>query len=108
VPAGDAALELLGAALGHDPAVIEDRDPGGEVIRLVQEARKGQGFEVSDRIELWWSAADEETAAALREGEATLAAEVLAVTCREEKPHAPLAPHEEPELGLTFWLRVVD
>jgi isoleucyl-tRNA synthetase len=79
-----------------------------EVIRLVQEARKGQGFDVSDRIELWWSASVEGTGQALREGEATLAAEVLAVSCTEGAPHAPLAPHEEPELGLTFWLRVVD
>jgi isoleucyl-tRNA synthetase len=78
-----------------------------EVIRLVQEARKGQGFDVSDRIELWWSAQDP-TAPALREGEQTLAAEVLAVTVSEGPPNAPLAPHEEPELGLTFWLRVVD
>ncbi|HMC67744.1 MAG TPA: class I tRNA ligase family protein, partial [Mycobacteriales bacterium] len=79
-----------------------------EVIRLVQEARKGQGFDVSDRIELWWSAARPATAEALREGEATLVAEVLALSCTEGAPHAPLAPHEEPELGLTFWLRVVD
>src|SRR6478735_5022770 len=39
VPAGDAALELLGAAVGHDPAVVEDRDAVGEVIRLVQVLR---------------------------------------------------------------------
>ncbi|MDQ1700633.1 MAG: isoleucyl-tRNA synthetase, partial [Frankiaceae bacterium] len=30
-----------------------------EVIRLVQEARKAQGFDVSDRIELWWEAGGE-------------------------------------------------
>jgi len=79
-----------------------------EVIRLVQEARKGQGFDVSDRVELWWSATDDATVQALREGESVLAAEVLAVTCSEGSPNAPLAPHTEPELGLTFWLRVVD
>jgi len=33
VPAGDAALELLGAALGDDPAQVADRDPVGEMIR---------------------------------------------------------------------------
>jgi isoleucyl-tRNA synthetase len=79
-----------------------------EVIRLVQEGRKAQGFDVSDRIELWWAATDEETAAALRDGHATLAAEVLAVALTEGRPTAPLTPHEHAELGVTFWLRVVD
>ena len=79
-----------------------------EVIRLVQEARKNQGFDVSDRIELWWESANDETQAALREGAALLGAEVLATGLSEAKPNAPLAPHEVPELGLTFWLRVID
>jgi isoleucyl-tRNA synthetase len=79
-----------------------------EVIRLVQEARKSQGFEVSDRIELWWSSAEAGTAEALREGGELLAAEVLATCVTEDRPNAPLAPHEVPDLGLTFWLRVID
>jgi isoleucyl-tRNA synthetase len=79
-----------------------------EAVRLVQEARKSQGLDVSDRIELWWSAASAETGEALREGAETLAAEVLAVSITEAAPNAPLAAHEVPELGLTFWLRVVD
>ena len=37
-----------------------------EVVRLVQEARKNSGFDVSDRIALTWQA-DGDTAAALRE-----------------------------------------
>ena len=76
--------------------------------RLVQEARKSQGLDVSDRIELWWSAAAAETGEALREGAETVAAEVLAVAMTEGMPNAPLAGHDVPELGLTFWLRVVD
>jgi isoleucyl-tRNA synthetase len=79
-----------------------------EVIRLVQEARKSQGFEVSDRIELWWSATEPATTAALHEGAELLAAEVLATCVTEDRPKAPLAPHEVAELGLTFWLRVID
>jgi isoleucyl-tRNA synthetase len=79
-----------------------------EVIRLVQDARKGQGFDVSDRIELWWTATDDFTATALREGRDLLAREVLATTVAEDRPHAPLAPHQVEELGLTFWLRVID
>jgi isoleucyl-tRNA synthetase len=79
-----------------------------EVVRLVQEARKGQGFDVSDRIELWWSSTNDETATALREGGELLAGEVLATALTEDAPNAPLHPHEVPELGLTFWLRVID
>jgi isoleucyl-tRNA synthetase len=79
-----------------------------EVVRLVQEARKRQGFDVSDRVELWWTAVTPEAAHALREGRGTLAAEVLAVEVTEGVPNAPLAPHEVDELGLTFWVRAVD
>jgi isoleucyl-tRNA synthetase len=79
-----------------------------EVIRLVQDARKAQGFDVSDRIELWWQAGDPDTGRALREGAQTLAGEVLAVTVTEAAPAAPLAEHPVPELGLAFWLRVID
>jgi isoleucyl-tRNA synthetase len=79
-----------------------------EAVRLVQEARKNQGFDVTDRIELWWTAADGETRAALAEGMDTLAAEVLATNVTEDAPNAPLTPHEIQELGLTFWLRVID
>ena len=38
-----------------------------EVIRLVQDARKADGLEVSDRITLCWQAADPELTAALAE-----------------------------------------
>jgi isoleucyl-tRNA synthetase len=78
-----------------------------EAVRLVQEARKAQGFDVGDRIELWWEAG-EATATALREGAALLAGEVLAVTLTEGAPNAPLAAHRVDDLDLTFWLRVVD
>jgi isoleucyl-tRNA synthetase len=78
-----------------------------EVIRLVQEARKAQGFDVSDRIELWWEAGGE-TAAAVAEGAEMLSAEVLATSITHGRPNAPMAAHEVAELGLTFWLRVVD
>jgi len=79
-----------------------------EVIRLVQDARKAQGFDVSDRIELWWRSDSTETAEALREGGQSLAGEVLAVTVTEGAPAAPLAAHPVQDLDLTFWLRVID
>jgi isoleucyl-tRNA synthetase len=78
-----------------------------EIVRLVQEARKAQGFEVTDRIELWWEA-DNDIAVALRDATALLADEVLAVSVTEGPPAAPLAPHQPPERNIRFWLRSVD
>jgi isoleucyl-tRNA synthetase len=77
-----------------------------EVIRLVQETRKTSGLEISDRIELWWQAATDPLAAALRGHATAIAAEVLAVTVTEGRPSADIAPHTDPDLGLTIWLRV--
>ena len=70
-----------------------------EVVRLVQEARKGAGFDVSDRIRLAWQA-DGETAEALREHAALVADEVLAVEMTEGTPAEPVVRDEE--LGLAF------
>jgi len=36
VAAGDLALEFVGGALGDQPAVVEHRDPGGELIGFVE------------------------------------------------------------------------
>jgi isoleucyl-tRNA synthetase len=74
-----------------------------EAVRLVQEARKATGLEVSDRITLTWQASDEDMAAALREHGDSLAREVLALEVTEAsgvgEPQAADA-----ELGVTFWL----
>ncbi len=70
-----------------------------EVVRLVQEARKSSGFDVSDRITLVWSA-DGETADALRENGALVAEEVLATDMREGEVLEPSGA--SPELGLSF------
>ncbi len=56
-----------------------------EVVRLVQDARKAAGFEVSDRIQLWWTA-DGQLAEALTEAGEALAAEVLASTVHAGTP----------------------
>ncbi len=53
-----------------------------EVVRLVQDARKAAGFEVSDRVELAWESSGE-TAEALREARELLAGEVLARVVHE-------------------------
>jgi isoleucyl-tRNA synthetase len=81
-----------------------------EVIRRVQEARKNDGLEVTDRIWLRWSAGDPEVAAALTEQTALIAAEVLAVDFGPGTGPAAGAQaraawqHAEDDLGLTFWL----
>jgi isoleucyl-tRNA synthetase len=76
-----------------------------DVVRLVQDARKSTGLDVSDRIELWWQGAGE-LAEAVREGSSRLAEEVLAVSVTEGTPTADLAAHVDDDLGLTFWLRM--
>jgi isoleucyl-tRNA synthetase len=67
-----------------------------EVVRLVQEARKNSGFDVSDRVVLVWQA-EGETAAALRENGPLVAGEVLAVEMREDRvaPPGDTAPQVE-------------
>jgi isoleucyl-tRNA synthetase len=77
-----------------------------EVVRMVQEARKNSGFEVSDRIELTWQASGD-TAEALREHAALVAGEVLAERMVEGEPAAgDDAPAgsvvRDEDLGLAF------
>ncbi len=81
-----------------------------EVIRLVQDARKNDGLDVSDRIWLRWSSADPEVSAALGEHAGLIAGEVLAVDYGPATDLVAGAPalaveHADPDLGLTFWLR---
>jgi isoleucyl-tRNA synthetase len=70
-----------------------------EVVRLVQEARKNSGFDVSDRIVLTWDASGD-TAEALRENGSLVAGEVLAVEMVEGTPAASVV--HDPDLGLSF------
>jgi isoleucyl-tRNA synthetase len=70
-----------------------------EVVRMVQDARKTSGFEVSDRNTLVW-AAEGELAEAVREGTGTIATEVLATEVLEDEPRGDVRRDEE--LGLRF------
>ena len=75
-----------------------------EVIRLVQEARKNAGFEVSDRITLTWHAEGElgaPVALALAEHRDLVAGEVLATTMTEADSGDGLEESDE-GLGLAF------
>ncbi len=78
-----------------------------EVIRLVQDARKTDGLDVTDRISLRWSARDPEVAEALAEHAALIAGEVLAVDYGSAASSASAAqgfPHADSDLGLEFWI----
>jgi isoleucyl-tRNA synthetase len=82
-----------------------------EVVRLVQEARKTSGFDVSDRIVLTWQA-EGDTADALLENGPLVASEVLATEIHRGDPvqrpvdTADGAPTgtvvRDDDLGLTF------
>jgi isoleucyl-tRNA synthetase len=79
-----------------------------EVIRLVQDARKTAGLQVTDRIWLRWSAADSLLAQALTVHGEMIAGEVLAVDygpLEDPAPPAAIAEFADAELGLKFWLR---
>ncbi len=101
-----------------------------EFVRLVADARKNDGLEVTDRIWLRWSADDPEVAAALAEHAGLIAAEVLAIDSGPLESGTPPAgapgsgtasapagepgtgaqadaarEHTQDDLGLTFWLR---
>jgi isoleucyl-tRNA synthetase len=75
-----------------------------DVVRALQESRKGLGLDVSDRIELWWEA-DGELAQAIEQHAGLIADEVLAVRFERGRPSRDLAPHGTADLGLTWWLR---
>jgi len=78
-----------------------------EVIRLIQDARKNNGLDVTERIEPWWTAADPELAEALAENGDVIAREVLAVTVTTGQGDGGpgLHEHRDPGLGFAFWFR---
>jgi isoleucyl-tRNA synthetase len=77
-----------------------------EIVRMVQDARKNAGLEVTDRIELWWRVGGSpEPAEAIRTGGREFAREVLATALHEGAPEGEMFSAEDDELGLYVWLR---
>jgi isoleucyl-tRNA synthetase len=79
-----------------------------DVVRVIQDARKVAGLEVTDRIELWWRVGGSpEPAEAIRTYADQLTHEVLATAMHEGEPRTGLASYtvSDPELGLSIWLR---
>jgi isoleucyl-tRNA synthetase len=93
-----------GLTVALDLTMTPDLERAGlvrEVVRLVQEARKSSGLEVSDRIQLWWTA-DGPIAQALTEHGDQVAGEVLASAVHPATAGEGAA-FEGPE-GLRFWV----
>jgi isoleucyl-tRNA synthetase len=78
-----------------------------DIVRMVQEARKNAGLEVTDRIALWWRVGGSpEPAQAIRAHADQLSREVLAATLTEGQPDTEvLYESVDEDLGLHFWLR---
>jgi isoleucyl-tRNA synthetase len=93
-----------GLTVALDLALTPELERAGlvrEVVRLLQEARKNSGLEVSDRIELWWTA-DGTVAQAIEEHAGQLAGEVLATTVHAGA--AGTGPGIEGPAGSRFWI----
>ena len=75
-----------------------------EMVRMLQDARKKSGLEVSDRIHVRWNAADE-TARALEEHNEAIAGEVLAEAFTHGEVTDDLYTVSSEEFGVTFGLR---
>ena len=104
---GWAVASEAGASLALDLHLTPELRRAGlarEAIRLIQEARKSTGLDVSDRIELRYEAAGD-LAAALAEHGDLVADEVLATAFGPGEPAWETPAHRDPGLALTFWLR---
>jgi isoleucyl-tRNA synthetase len=73
-----------------------------EVVRLVQDARKASGFDVSDRIQLTWAATDDSVAEAFRIHSELIASEVLAVAVAEADVSSETGVFSDDEVGIAF------
>jgi isoleucyl-tRNA synthetase len=100
---GWSVVNEQGETVALDLEITEELRRAGvarEVVRMVQDARKASGFEVSDRITLVWHASDEQTAAAVREHTGLIGTEVLATTVTEAEPTGEV--RRDDDLGIAF------
>jgi isoleucyl-tRNA synthetase len=78
--------ELIGQGIARD------------VTRLIQDARKTSGLDISDRISVTWESGNEATASALNSHADLVASEVLATTWTQGAVSNPTASDDELEL----------
>ena len=76
-----------------------------DAVRLIQEARKTSGLDVSDRITLQWRASDERTREALTAHQPSISEEVLAVAFAESGQPLGDGAFSDADLGLEFTVR---
>ena len=110
---GWSVLQDGGETVALDLALTPELVQAGlarDVIRLVQDARKASGFDVSDRIALVWASngnqAGEATAEAIRARKDEIAEEVLA-TAMAEGPVESDNKFEDEALGVVFAVAIV-
>jgi isoleucyl-tRNA synthetase len=108
--AGWSVVNEQGETVALDLELTDELRSAGlarEAVRLVQEARKSSGFDVTDRIELTW-AADGSLAEALATHEALVAEEVLATAVHRRSPtDGSDDGFADVDLGLRVWVRLV-
>jgi isoleucyl-tRNA synthetase len=82
--------ELIGQGIARD------------VTRLIQDARKTSGLDISDRIVVTWESANETTVSALTSHAEMIASEVLATTWSQAQVTDPTASDDELELKVSI------
>jgi isoleucyl-tRNA synthetase len=74
-----------------------------DLVRLIQQARKDLGLQVTDRITLWWQATGE-TADAMIEHQALITDEVLGTHAEPGAGPESSFSHHDDQLGIRFWI----
>ena len=95
------AGESLALDLALDPELVS-AGISRDVTRMIQDARKSSGFEISDRISVTWKSDEELTRSALADHHTAIAGEVLATEWVEGTSTTQSFVDEE--LGLTIWV----
>jgi isoleucyl-tRNA synthetase len=104
-PDGVAAAALPGndAVVVLDTEVTPDLEAEGlarDLVRQIQEARKAEGFQVTDRIEVWVAGLPEVSEAAVQTHERYIADQVLAIAVHYDVPPAAVTLHRSSAAGL--------
>jgi len=103
---GWAVASEAGESIALDLVITDELRRSGlarEVVRAIQEARKNAGFEISDRISIWWTSVDADAQLMWQTHSAEIAAEVLATEVHQSVggEFEVLVPELELRLAIT-------